>query len=130
MLTARTRGEAPVTVPGTYVDLYDATLAICVDPTIAPGVRYFLVDVNRADPGHAWVLAASGRVDSEVYTNDALTCTVSGAADTIMVMRAILPREPEAVEGEALTYTWDTSSRTVFVTGPADPAGVTLTVRF
>ncbi|MCZ7543391.1 MAG: hypothetical protein M5R40_07555 [Anaerolineae bacterium] len=124
--------DTPVALPGVYVDLYDAGLAVRVDPAIAPDTRHFLIDVARADPGHAWVLAASGRVDAESHTADTLSCTVSGAAGTVMVMRALLPRTPKSVEAgdHAVSHTWDARSRTVFVTGPADPAGVPVVVRF
>ncbi|MBN1284452.1 MAG: hypothetical protein JXB47_03560 [Anaerolineae bacterium] len=126
--------RAPATLAGKYVDLYDAALAVRTDPVIEPDMRYFFVDIDRADPGHAWVLAASGRVDAERYTADALYCTVSGAADTTMAMRAVLPRAPKGIDidpgADGLSYSWDAASRTVFVTGPADPKGVSFSIQF
>jgi hypothetical protein len=112
-----------------YVDLFDSALAVRINPPIESDQRYFFVDVARANPGHAWVLAASGRVDVESYSDTTLHCVISGAADTIMVMRAVLPRQPLSVDGGD-QYTWDERSHTIFVTGEAAPAGVSLSLHF
>jgi hypothetical protein len=79
------------------------------------------------------VLAASGRVEDEIYAKDSLTCTIRSAADTIMVMRAVLPREPISVASDdtyRINFSWHPDSRTIFVTGKADPAGVPVEIRF
>jgi hypothetical protein len=122
----------PVSLSGTYVNLYDSKLVVHIDPEITPGTRSLWVDVERANPGHAWILAASGRVDDEQYTDTTLECTVSGAAQTIMVLRALLPRSPRSVtvQNHSQDYTWDAPSQTVFVSAAADPAGIHVHISF
>lgn len=121
----------PAVLDGTYVNLFDAELPVIVDPCILPGTRHLLVDVERANPGHAWVLAASGRVDDEAYTEQSLQCTISGPADSRMVMRAVLPRKPQTVHADTpVTHSWDEESSTLFVMGQAAPEGISLTIQF
>jgi hypothetical protein len=119
------------TLPGTWVNLFDANLAIHRDPQILPDTRWLFYDLDRC-PDHPWVIAAAGRVEQETYTDRSLSFRVAGMAETVCSLRARLPQEPVAVTagGNPAHYVWDAPSRTVLVKFANRPGGELVEIRW
>jgi hypothetical protein len=121
--------DAHLSLPGTYINLYDFRLRAISDPEIKPGTRWLLYDLDQC-PDHPWVIAAAGRVVDEQYDDDTLTFTLEGLADTKAVVCARVPAFPSSVtvDGEPATYHWDPDNRTARVRFPNRPEGVPVTI--
>ncbi len=104
------------TLPGRYVDLFDAALPVRIDPTFRPGQRALLRALPAPEnaPG---VLAAGARVREFAHQADTLSFVLRGPARTTAALRVHLPRPPREIMAGAETlsgYTWDAASRTLF----------------
>ena len=63
------QSKSPLTLTGTFIDLFDPTLPILSTKTVQPNTQAYLFDVNRAATGNKpQVLAAAARVTDEVST--------------------------------------------------------------
>lgn len=111
-------------LPGLWVDLFDAQLTVCLEPTAAPGQRRFLYDLSTC-PAHAWVIAAAGRVQQEANTERSLSFLLEGIANTSAHVRVRLPAAPTGVTvaADTIPFTWDETSRTAFFSFPNQPEG-------
>lgn len=120
---------AATTLPGVFVNLFDADLPVLTNPIITPDTRWLFYDLARC-PEHPWVIAASGRIRDEAYDDHSLTFTVEGMADTPCVIRARVPQCPASVvaAGKDADMTWNAASRTVLIRFVNDPAGVAVWV--
>ena len=116
---------------GTFANLYDARLAITIDPVILPDTRWLLVDLARC-PDTPWVVASAGRIKDETVGIHALSFGVEGMANTTCVVRAKLPIKPVCtfVAGQAHDGEWDAVSSTVLLTFPNQSRGVTVLVEW
>ncbi len=123
--------ESNVSLPGMWVNLFDAELSIHTNPAIRPDTRWLLYDLSRC-PQHPWVIAAAGRVEQEHYTEHSLSFTVSGMAKTQCSLRARLPSEPVSVSagGNLAGWAWEPPSRTALVKFPNHNHGVTVEIRW
>jgi hypothetical protein len=123
--------DESLTLTGAFVNLFDPNLAIVRDPQIDPDTRWLLFDLSRR-PDHPAVVAAAGRVEGEDYTTSSLSFNVEGMAETVCVIRAILPEKPIDVETdtESCDWTWDSGSHTIQVRFPSEPSGVQVTLRW
>jgi hypothetical protein len=125
--------DESLTLTGAFVNLFDPNLAIVRDPQIDPDTRWLLFDLSRR-PDHPAVVAAAGRVEGEGedYTTSSLSFNVEGMAETVCVIRAILPEKPIDVETdtESCDWTWDSGSHTIQVRFPNEPSGVQVTLRW
>ena len=121
--------DTTLTLPGTYVNLYDPDLTVVTDPQIAPDTRWLLYDLARCPEG-PWVIAAAGRVEDERAEEDALTFTVEGMAGTECAVRVSLPSAPTFVSGEGsdVAIEWDAASKTALVRFSNQPAGVSVRI--
>ena len=119
------------TLPGAFIDLYDARLSIRTDPAIPPDTRWLLYDLARC-PDQPWVIAAAGRLRRETFDDHSLTFAVEGMADTTCSVRARLPARPASIEVEEAeaAHEWDAATRTVLIRFANRPAGRTVTVRW
>lgn len=116
--------EGQVALEGLYVNLFDADLPVIGDPVVMPDTRWLLYDLARC-PDQAWVIAAAGRVDEEQASEDRLSFTVQGMADTTGVARVRLPLAPRVVtvDGERVPAEWDAVSRTALIRFANSPGG-------
>jgi hypothetical protein len=128
-----------IVLPGHFVNLFDAQLAICTDPQIQPDSRWLLYDLAHCPEDRPWVIAAAGRVRDEGYDAHTLSFVVEGMAETLCAVRAMLPLKPtsvtvETVEGpsavgdDEVTYAWDVASKTVLIRFPNHPEGMAVSV--
>ena len=116
-------------LPGTFVNLFDATLPVLTNPSIMPDTRWLLYDLDRC-PDKPWVIAAAGRLRDEEYDDTRLSFTVEGMAGTTCVIRARVPRQPKmvAVQDRDTSFLWDAASRTVSVHFANNPEGVSVNI--
>ncbi|MFM1921909.1 MAG: hypothetical protein RLZZ303_3543, partial [Candidatus Hydrogenedentota bacterium] len=97
-------------LPGTYVDLFDASHSVRINPTIEPGQRvlYRRVDTGSADQPS--VLAASARIRDFQHIEDRVRFTTRGPAGTRCRILLQLPKQPETVQVDgqpASDFEWD-----------------------
>jgi hypothetical protein len=114
---------APLTLNGTFIDLFSSELPVMKQKVIKPGTQGYLFDIdkirNRQKPQ---VLATAARVSDEVIANGQFTFVAKSPAKTSNVMRIMLPAKPRNITAQisshALTLTkrdWDESSQTLLL---------------
>jgi hypothetical protein len=106
--------DAPYTISGTYVDLFDPALGVKVNPVLAPGQRglYRRIVANALPQ----VLGASTRVRDVVVEGNALRFNTRGPVNTPCRIVAQIPSAPTRVEvdgGEVALPVWDVHTQTV-----------------
>ncbi len=123
--------ETTTVLPGTFINLFDATLAVVKNPGIAPDTRWLLYDLARC-PDYPWVIAAAGRVLDEVYDDNTLSFTIEGMAGTTCIVRAWVPNAPTTVvaQDRDVAILWDADSSTASVSFANDPAGVSVRIKW
>jgi hypothetical protein len=123
----------PYTIKGPVIDLFDPTLPVLSEKVIQPGQQAFLYQVSRvADPNQPKVLASASRVSGEQKTSNSYTFTCKSPVATINSMRVLLPAEPKKItvtnaagkEVEGLKSSWDSSSKTSFLSFDNSPDGI------
>lgn len=126
-------GDAPYTLRGTLVDLYDPELPVCTERTIRPGEQGLFVNVGRvAQKRRPQVLAAACRAYDEKVTGHSYAFVAKSPAETTCVARVLLPKQPRSVkvggrEVFALAE-WDAASRTYRLRFENDPDGVAVEI--
>jgi hypothetical protein len=121
---------------GHYINLFDASLNILIDPVIAENTCWLLYDLAFEDGQTAWVVAASGRVAHERCQAGFITFELSGALGTMAAARVRLPRPPATLEMRSKTdllphtSVWDESSQTLYLSFAAQPQGACVEIRF
>jgi hypothetical protein len=78
------------TIPGTYVNLFSDELEVVQNPEVAPGEVALWYDVKAAEDGE--IIAASGRVDDYVESDDGIAFTLTGPSAMIAQIRLALPK--------------------------------------
>lgn len=121
----------PYKLSGTWVNLFDASLGIQVDPVIEPNTRWLFYDLARC-PENPWVIASAGRVQQERYTAASLSFDIDGMAHTECSVRVCLPAEPRSVTaaGGPAEFHWDAQSHTALIRFDNRTDGVTVEVRW
>ena len=129
----------PYTIKGTLIDLFDPTLPVLQQKTVAPGQQACLFNVDQvAHPGKPQVLASASRVYDEKIEKKTYSLTVKSPANTTNVMRILLPAEPKKIivtnsKGSALTdvqSSWDPTSKTSFLSFDNQPDGIRVRVEW
>lgn len=125
--------DEPLTLEGTFIDLFDPTLPVLDKKIIPPGEQAFLYNVekinNRKKPA---LLCGASRIYDEAFTNHSYAFVAKSPIDTDNVSRVLLPGKPSKVvatnaKGEILTnveYAWDDGSGTCWVKFENDPDGI------
>ena len=94
--------DEPLTLRGTYIDLFDPTLPLVKEKIVRPGEQAFLFDVakvaNRRQPQ---VMAAASRQTDEVRTKHSYSFVAKSPANTDNVMAILLPKKPRNVTTDA-----------------------------
>jgi len=121
--------EFGVNLPGTFVNLFDAGLAVRDEPPVAPGSRLLLCDLSRS-PGHPWVVAASGRVRDEAHDTGSLRFTLEGMDATAAAVRVQVPRTPTEVRAIRVVDGSDVHVTCTYQLTPAAPLGGTALLGF
>jgi len=109
--------DAPLTLRGRFIDLFDPSLPFTRECVLAPGERTLLYDLDWAEKhGPAKkVVAAAARVKRETQEGDAFTIVLRGPKGTHANVQVALPANPFLVIGESAgTFAgeWDDRSRT------------------
>ncbi|MBD5248263.1 MAG: hypothetical protein HDS54_08915 [Barnesiella sp.] len=127
--------DTPMTLNGTYIDLFDPALPVKKEVTVQPGTQALLVDVAAvADRKRPQVLAASFRESDEKVTSKSYTFTAKSPIDTDGIARILLPRAPKSVVVDDVETVnpanWDTTSKTYLLTFDNTPDGHTVTITY
>ena len=124
-------GGEPLTLDGSYIDLYDPNLPVYAHMVVAPGTQALLYDVRKA-PKAPCILAAASRAYEEKASRHGFSYLCKGPVETINVTQILLPRRPVSVlvNGLETSFTWDETARTCFLRFPNNPDGVRVDIRY
>ncbi|MCX2474703.1 hypothetical protein OQZ33_10220 [Pedobacter sp. MC2016-05] len=117
------QSKSPVTLTGTFIDLFDPALPVLNTKTIKPNSQAYLFDVNKAEnKSKPQVLAAAARVTDEVSTKKSYQFLAKSPSKTNNIMRILLTGKPTKVtassSGKELSLTkneWDEKSKTLLL---------------
>ncbi|KAA6339726.1 hypothetical protein EZS27_012362 [termite gut metagenome] len=126
----------PYVEKGIFIDLFDPQLPVLTEKIVVPGEQAFLFNVNHAgDKKKPQVLASACRVYDEKINGTTYSFIAKSPLNTTNVMRILLPSEPSAckikeVEGKQseVSWLWDETSKTCFVSFENDPEGVRVSI--
>jgi len=114
-----TDAPEPLTLPGLYVSLFDPSLAVLDNPSVAPGERQLFVSLEDISaPGKPIVVAASTRVKAQKSNEQGFRVLTRGPVGTPGRMRVWLPEMPDTVTVDgaaAAVQQWDEPSRTLYI---------------
>jgi hypothetical protein len=123
----------PLTLKGTYIDLFDPELPVLQVKTVRPGEQTFLYDVKKvADKSKPAVLCGASRIYEEKATKTSCSFVAKSPAETGNVTRVYLPSKPKkvTVNSAAGDYTWHAASRTCLLKFENNPDGVAVNISF
>lgn len=115
----------PLTLRGTFIDLFNPDLPILKVKTIPPNTQAYLFDVAKiTDKKTPQVLAAAGRLEDRatVITKNSYAFLIKSPAKTINAMRILLPKKPSQLtlklgdkDLPILKNEWDENSKTLLL---------------
>lgn len=128
----------PFTLRGNFIDLYDNTLPVLHEKTVAPGTQAFLVNLDRVEnPAVPQVVAAASRQYDEVRSAKSYAFVSKSPINTTNAMRVLLPAKPKTVsvkdeKGQPVTFekSWDKQTKTLFLTFDNSPEGRAVSVKW
>lgn len=120
--------DKPLNLTGTFIDLFDPSLPVVGEKTVAPGSQTLLVDVNKvADRKRPQVIAASFRESDEEVGKGSYSFIAKSPVETDGIARVLLPKKPKSVTVDgAETFDpskWDSVSSTYLVSFDNVPEG-------
>ncbi len=127
--------DAPLTLEGNYVDIFDPMLPVVNKRRLAENERTLLYDIDWAKQQGmtAGVLAAATRIRDEQIDNDELHFTMRGPVNTVGRARVMLPGAPVAIRTEPdieVEQCWDASSGTLWMAFPNTAETIAVTIAF
>ena len=129
--------QEPVTLTGTYVDVYDHKLSVVRDPKLAVGSVGLYYDVDKIDRQKpADILAAAARVEDFKAGTDGCSFTATGPEGIVCAVRIALckpPKEVTARRGAAeisILGEYDEATQTALLEFDNSPDGVQVDIRF
>jgi hypothetical protein len=123
----------PHILHGRFVNLFDASLQVQNDIAIAPGTRWFLLDVDAAQTGEPHLLASACKSIVVEAKRDHINLNVKGVEHTPSVVLLESPEAPRAVTlgGQALTtFEYSSKEKLLWVHFENDSAPRDLNVSF
>ena len=122
----------PLSLKGSFIDLFDPSLPIVGKKVVQPGEQTFLYDLDKVtDKTYPKVLAAASRQYEEVVTSNSYSFTSKSPAHTSNVMRVLLPKKPVKVQTSMVcSSTWDEESQTLLLGFENDPNGVRVRIEW
>ena len=126
----------PMTLSGSFVNLFDAKLGVLVDPIIHADSRWLLYDLSHC-PDYPGVIASAGYLRDEYFDKHSLTFVVESMAKTTSAVRAKLPTKPNKIslkhtdgsaEQIASDWEWDEVSQTILLRFAGDPKGISIDI--
>lgn len=125
--------DAPKTLSGSFVNLFDPELRVQDSIAIEPGKRYFLRDLKASRSNEPQVLAAAGKALVTGRGDKSLTLAVEGVARTPSVVLLSAGDAPSAItlEGQPLTdFTHSATDRLVWIRFEQEARPRTLEIKF
>ncbi len=116
VMTESTSDE-PLTLNGSFVNLFDASLQVVDQATVRPGERAWLLDLNRVKGKGPVVLASSCRIESLTEENGAVKLEAVSPSEIDAVSLIKLDAKPSSVKvdgAEPDAVRWDEKSKTLY----------------
>ncbi|MDR1416273.1 MAG: hypothetical protein LBJ57_02485 [Prevotellaceae bacterium] len=121
----------PLTLKGSYIDLFDPELPVLQTKIVRAGEQAFLYDVKKvADKSKPSVLCGASRIYDEKATKSAYSFVAKSPIETSNVTRVYLPSKPKkvTVNNAAGNYAWDAASHTCLLKFENNPDGVIVVI--
>ncbi|MGM9740535.1 MAG: hypothetical protein ACI3ZP_08020, partial [Candidatus Cryptobacteroides sp.] len=120
----------PLHLDGMYIDLYDPELPVYQGIEIRPGTQRLLLDLSKASPKKATILAAASRAENVEAGRRSLSFIAKSPISTVNVSRVSLPKAPESLKVNGADVLdrncWDEASHTYLLRFDNDPDGVSV----
>ena len=123
----------PHTLQGHFVNLFDSELRVQNDVSIAPGSRWFLLDLDVARTGRSHLLAAACKALPKRQTRHQISFIVEGVGETPAIMLLESGKAPRAVtlDGKNVTtFEYSAKERLLWVHFENDVVPRELTVQY
>jgi hypothetical protein len=123
----------PHMLPGRFVNLFDSELRVQNDVSIAPGSRWFLLDLDAARTKRPHLLASACKTLPSGQTRDQISFTVEGVGGTpaIMLLESIKAPRAVTLDGEILTtFEYSAKERLLWIHFQNDVVPRELVVQF
>jgi hypothetical protein len=120
-------------ITGVLVNLFDPELKVQSSVKLAPGTRFYLLDLARKPARNAEVLASACKVFNPAATAESFRCLVEGIANTPGAALLRVPRQPGSValDGKPLEPArFDATHRLLLLKFPNEARPRELTVTF
>ncbi|MES2429097.1 MAG: hypothetical protein V4560_19100 [Bacteroidota bacterium] len=131
--------NAPYTIKGKLIDLFDPSLPVIDQKQIKPGEQGYFYNIAKVpNPQTPQVLATAARVYDEQVTKNSYAFVAKSPLNTTNVMRILLP----TTNGQKVMVTdangkniiahnqWDADSKTLLLSFDNDPKGVKVKVEW
>lgn len=119
--------EEPLTINGTFIDMFDPNLPVLTSKTVKPNEQSLLYDINQLSTKEPQVIASASRESNEVRTSHSYAYTAKSPIETTNVSRVWLPSKPRSVKidgNEVLDISlWDKLSNTYLIRFENNPEG-------
>ena len=127
--------DAPLTMKGRYIDLFDPELPIVEDVTLNPGTQALLIDLGKVEEKKTpKVLAASFRESDEKVTPQRYSFTAKSPVDTDGIARVALPKRPKSVKIDGVesleSSRWNPESKTYLIAFDNKPEGRNVNITY
>ena len=127
--------DAPLTMKGRYIDLFDPELPIVEDVTLHPGTQALLIDLGKVEEKKTpKVLAASFRESDEKVTPQSYSFTAKSPVDTDGIARVALPKRPKSVKIDGVesleSSRWNPESKTYLIAFDNKPEGRNVNITY
>ncbi|MDE6056390.1 MAG: DUF4350 domain-containing protein [Muribaculaceae bacterium] len=127
--------DAPLTMKGRYIDLFDPELPIVKDVTLNPGTQALLIDLGKVEEKKTpKVLAASFRESDEKETPQSYSFTAKSPVDTDGIARVVLPKRPKSVKIDGVESLecsrWNPESKTYLIVFDNKPEGRNVSITY
>jgi hypothetical protein len=123
----------PRELHGHFVNLFDSELRVQNDIAIAPGSRWFLLDLDLARTGKNHLLASACKALPNTSTRDQISFTVEGVGGTRAILLLESTQTPASVtlDGKMLTaFEYSATERLLWIHFDNDAAPHELAVQY
>lgn len=119
--------ETPLTVDGTFIDMFDPNLPVVTRKTVNPGEQALLFDVDKIGSREAQVIVSASRESDEVRGDRSYSYLTKSPIETTNVSRVWLPSAPVSVKIDGNEVCdpslWDKKSNTYLIKFENSPEG-------
>jgi len=125
--------EEPYIIKGRLIDLFDPNLPVISEKKLNPGEQGYLFNIDKViHPQTPQVLASAARIYDEKISKHSYSFIAKSPANTINVMRVLLPSAPKKIivrnaagkNATDLKTSWDSLSNTSFLSFENNPDGI------